>query len=648
MKPIELNKFEDFKFLSALKLSGKGNEIFFVVTKVDKENNGYLQQLNAINVRSRKVREVTGWEKRINCVVLKDGDFLIEPDKDRKDVSVFKKIDGKKPKKAFEIALPVGRIIDLDEESFIVSSTTNMSCPNYFALDEEGKKVQDQKVKDNEDYIVFDEYPFVFNGAGVINGNRNSLFLVDKKTLAIKKIVPDTFNVSSFEIINGKLVFCANDFTTFKTKWDKIYQYDKKKDKITLLYGETMQTHRVFEENGKLYVKGTFGKDWGEMEAGKFYELKKGKMELRIDTEFSMYNSVGSDSRYGRNKNYDRVDGVNYFITCDKDKSVLLKIENDQLKKVIDIDGCVDDFVKVGNKFFIIGMMGQNLQEICEVKDNKVTVLTDFNKAIFKGYYVAKPEKVTVKKAIDIDGWVLKPINYDKKKKYPAILDIHGGPKTAYGEIYYHEMQHWASKGYFVMFCNPRGSDGKGNLFADLRHQFGGIDYQDIMMFVDKVLETYPAIDSERLGVTGGSYGGYMTNWIIGQTDRFKAAATQRSISNWITEVGVSDYGIDFPIEQQFGDLYHCAEELWGMSPLKYVNNAVTPTLFIHSTEDYRCPVPEALQLYTALTCRGVETRMVLFKGENHELSRGGKPAHRVRRLQEITGWMDKHLNPEG
>ena len=648
MKPIELNKFEDFKFLSALKLSGKGNEIFFVVTKVDKENNGYLQQLMAMNVRSRKTREVTGWQKRVNCVVLKDGDFLIEHDEKKKNVSIFKKISGKKPETAFEIGLPVERIIDLDDESYIVSTTTNMRCPGYFSLDEEGQKAEDQKVKDNEDYIVFDEYPFVFNGAGVINGNRTSLYLVDKKTQAFKKIVPDTFDVGNFDIIKDKLVFCANDFKTVKTKWDKIYQYDKKKDEIKTLYGETMQLHRVFEENGKLYVKGTFGKDWGEMEAGKFYELKNGKMELRIDTEFSMYNSVGSDSRYGRNKNYDKVNGVNYFITCDKDKSVLLKIENDQLKRVIDIDGCVDDFVVVGDKFFIIGMLGQNLQEICEVKNNKVKVLTDFNKAIFKGYYVAKPEKVTVKKAIDIDGWVLKPINYDKNKKYPAILDIHGGPKTAYGEIYYHEMQHWASKGYFVMFCNPRGSDGKGNLFADLRHQFGGIDYQDIMMFVDLVLEKYPAIDKERLGVTGGSYGGYMTNWIIGQTDRFKAAASQRSISNWITEVGVSDYGIDFPIEQQFGNLYNCADELWGMSPLKFVNRAVTPTLFIHSTEDYRCPVPEALQLYTALTCRGVETRMVLFKGENHELSRGGKPAHRVRRLQEITGWMDKHLNPEG
>jgi len=288
---------------------------------------------------------------------------------------------------------------------------------------------------------------------------------------------------------------------------------------------------------------------------------------------------------------------------------------------------------------------GSGLTEFYKVENNEIKKLTSFNEEVMKDYYVAKPEKLTVRKAVDIDGWVLKPIGFDANKKYPAILDIHGGPKTAYGIVYYHEMQYWASKGYFVMYCNPRGSDGKGNQFADLRHQFGGIDYQDIMAFVDLVLETYPSIDPQRLGVTGGSYGGYMTNWIIGQTDRFKAAATQRSISNWISEVGVSDYGIDFPIEQEFGDVRNCAGELWGMSPLKFVNNAKTPTLFIHSTEDYRCPVPEALQLYTALTCNGVETRMCLFKGENHELSRSGKPTHRIRRLQEITDWMDGHLN---
>lgn len=117
--------------------------------------------------------------------------------------------------------------------------------------------------------------------------------------------------------------------------------------------------------------------------------------------------------------------------------------------------------------------------------------------------------------------------NYDETKKYPAILDIHGGPKTVYGKVFYHEMQVWASKGYFVFFCNIHGSDGRGNEFMDIRGKYGTIDYDELMQFTDKVLETYPQIDASKVGVTGGSYGGFMTNWIIGHTDRFACAASQ-------------------------------------------------------------------------------------------------------------------------
>ena len=133
-----------------------------------------------------------------------------------------------------------------------------------------------------------------------------------------------------------------------------------------------------------------------------------------------------------------------------------------------------------------------------------------------------------------------------RPKKYPAILDIHGGPKTAYGEIFYHEMQVWANEGYFVFFCNPIGSDGRDNVFADLRGKYGTCDYRNIMDFTDEVLRRYPAIDEKRLGVTGGSYGGFMTNWIIGHTNRFAAAVSQRSISSWLTMEYTSDIGYNF------------------------------------------------------------------------------------------------------
>ena len=288
----------------------------------------------------------------------------------------------------------------------------------------------------------------------------------------------------------------------------------------------------------------------------------------------------------------------------------------------------------------MITTMPTRLQEIVRLSDMKeLTHLNDLS-----DYYVAQPQRITLSKKTKIQGWVLLPEGFDKKKTYPAILDIHGGPKCAYGEIFYHEMQYWANEGYIVFFCNPRGGDGRGNAFADLRRQWGGIDYEDIMDFTDEVLRLYPQIDKNRVGVTGGSYGGYMTNWIVSHTDRFRCAATQRSISNWMTEVCASDYGIDFPYEMQYTDLYSCHDELWSMSPLKYVNQVKTPLLFIHSTEDYRCTFVEALQFYTAVKCRGVETKLVGFRGENHGLSRGGKPKHRIRRLYEITQWMNRYL----
>ncbi|MBR2809145.1 MAG: S9 family peptidase [Erysipelotrichaceae bacterium] len=645
MKSIKLDLFKKFTFLSSLSIDKNKENLYFIKTKVDEKNDGYLQQISSIALKSGKVSEVTDWKKRAGYFTLNDGIFVVDTPEDQKNMTVLKKATAKGLEEGFTLPLPAGRILDFDKDNFLVSTQINRSCPDYLTLSKEEQEAFDKQKKENNDYIVFDEYPFVFNGEGIINGNRTTLYLVSKKTGKAKRIVPETFDVSSFEIINGKLIFSANDFTTFKTKWDKIYQYNKSNGSITCLYDKKMAISRVFEHDKKIYVRGTFALDFGEMEAGKIYELKKGEMELRIDTDFSLYNSVGTDSKYGRGKAYDLVDGDSYFLNTDEDHSVLLKMEEDGFSKVLELGkGNINDFVVCKDRYYVIAMLGQQLEEVYEVKNGKAKALTDFNTAIFANTYVAKPEKLTVKRAVPIDGWVLKPANYNPSKKYPAILDIHGGPKTAYGEIYYHEMQYWAGQGYFVMFCNPRGSDGKGNAFADLRHQFGGIDYSDIMRFVDLVLETYPAIDPERLGVTGGSYGGYMTNWIIGQTNRFKAAATQRSISNWITEVGVSDYGIDFPIEQEFGDLFNCTDELWSMSPLKFAYRATTPTLFIHSTEDYRCPVPEALQLYTALTCKGVETRMVLFKGENHELSRSGKPSHRVRRLEEISNWMNKHL----
>lgn len=201
-----------------------------------------------------------------------------------------------------------------------------------------------------------------------------------------------------------------------------------------------------------------------------------------------------------------------------------------------------------------------------------------------------------------------------------------------------------AGQGYFVLFCNPRGSEGKGNDFAEIRGKYGTYDYDNLMQFTDLCIEKYPAIDSSRLGVTGGSYGGFLTNWIIGHTDRFKAAVSQRSIANWISFAGISDISISFGEDQMAADIWSNPEKMWWHSPLRYADKVTTPTLFIHSDQDYRCNISEGYQMFTALKRFGVDTRMCVFHGECHDLSRSGKPIHRKRRLWEITTWFDDRL----
>ena len=445
-------------------------------------------------------------------------------------------------------------------------------------------------------------------------------------------------DVECVEIQEGKVYLLANDYESMKTMFASIYCYDPENDTLSELYhNEKAYLRRIVFAKGRLFAMGAFDTC---ISGHSFYEVKEGELVLALKSEWMFYNSIGSDCRYGKTHGVIEKDGKVYLITVDKERSIVVCFDGETLENVTDGEGSVDDMAFVGDTLYVTAMKDMKLQELYEAPSFRQ--VTSVNEKVLESRYVAKPERFTCFNEDEITGWALKPIDFDPTKKYPMILDIHGGPKTAYGEVFYHEMQVWASRGYFVVFCNPHCSDGKGDDFANYIRHYGSTDYYDIMAFVDKALELYP-IDPERLAVTGGSYGGYMTNWIITHTDRFKAAASQRSISNRVSDFYYSDYSYDTTYENGIPLDSKAIELFWDRSPLKYVENAVTPTLFIQSTEDYRCPFPEALQLFSALKWKGVETRICGFKGENHELSRSGKPLHRIRRLKEITDWLISH-----
>lgn len=247
--------------------------------------------------------------------------------------------------------------------------------------------------------------------------------------------------------------------------------------------------------------------------------------------------------------------------------------------------------------------------------------------------------------AWSVDGFFVKPLDWQAGKKYSMVLVIHGGPEGMFGVDWYHEFQVYAAKGYAVFFCNPRGSTGYGEKFERGEiNNWGGMDYQDIMAGVDAALKQYPWVDPNNLGVTGGSYGGYMTNWIVGHTNRFKAAVTLRSVSNFVSDEGTRDgsYGHE---EYFKGIVFDDFEQYWDASPLKYARNVHTPTLILHSDNDFRVPIEQGEQWFRALQHYGVPSELVLFPRENHNLTRTGEPKHLVESLNWQLYWFDRYLN---
>lgn len=273
-------------------------------------------------------------------------------------------------------------------------------------------------------------------------------------------------------------------------------------------------------------------------------------------------------------------------------------------------------------------------------------VLTEHNRDLLDQKYLGELETVWIegKEGNKIQGWILKPPGFSPDQKYPSILEIHGGPLTQYGYYFMHEFLFLAANGYVVHFSNPRGGRGYGEEHAGaIWGSWGYADYDDLMTWTDYV-ESLPYIDPNRMGVTGGSYGGYMSVWIIGHTDRFQAAVAQRCVSNMISMWGSSDFNWVF--QQELGDKppFEDLEKFWEHSPIAHIGNAVTPTLVIHSENDLRCPIEQGEQVFVALKRLGVDTEMVRFPDEPHGLSRGGRTDRRIVRLNHILRWFDKYL----
>jgi dipeptidyl aminopeptidase/acylaminoacyl peptidase len=321
-----------------------------------------------------------------------------------------------------------------------------------------------------------------------------------------------------------------------------------------------------------------------------------------------------------------------------------------RLETVIDGRGAVLQFSLDGSDSriaYLYGDMGNPVDLfVRDLGGGAPRRITRVNDRVLRGADLGEVEEIWFKGVggNDLQGWILKPLGFSPGKKYPAILEIHGGPMVQYGYLFMHEFYYLAANGYVVFFSNPRGSQGYGEKHSKaIWGKWGRADYADIMAWTDLVARKR-YVDRGRMGVTGGSYGGFMTNWIIGHTNRFKAAATQRSIVNMVSKYGTGDY--NWLMAYRFGgkDPWDGISAYWNQSPLKYFGNVRTPTLVIHSEEDHRCPIAEGEQTFVALKKLGVDAEMVRFPEEPHGLSRVGRTDRRIERLKHMLRWFDKYL----
>lgn len=281
-----------------------------------------------------------------------------------------------------------------------------------------------------------------------------------------------------------------------------------------------------------------------------------------------------------------------------------------------------------------------------ESAGGKPKQLTHLNDELFSKLNLTEPEEIwyTSFDGKKIQTWVQKPPDFDPNKKYPLILNIHGGPHAAYGFIFDHEFQWMAAKGYVVLYPNPRGSTSYGQDFGNIiQYHYPGDDYKDLMAGVDELLKR-GYIDEKKLGVTGGSGGGLLTNWTIGQTTRFAAAVSQRDIANWADFWYVADFTL-FQETWFRKPPFEDPEDYKARSPITYINKVTTPLMLILGEADWRTPPGSGgEEMFRALKYRKIPTVMVRFPNESHELSRSGAPWHRIERLEHIVGWFDKWL----
>lgn len=682
IQPEDLN---DLTFLGEVQISPDGTQIYYEVAKIQPDKNIYSGELYQFDIKTKTSRRLTAGTRR-------DSNPRLSPDGKQLAFLSDRSEDGKRQLYVLSLESPgeARRLTDFQSGvgSFVWSPDNQHLAVLVETPDDEAKALawaapesaaarQTREAKEQEDKRINGGLVTFSQNKMRADGRRSlippdahvQLWLVDsgEPTAHPRQLTAGAFNVSfpAFSPDGQQIVFSSTrdqyqaDFTCVADLWLlDIFSSDLTLTKLTKSAGPG--THAAFSPDGQqiAFIGHTNPLDGSYLEISRVWVLDLTTPDneatcLTPDFDYPVANLLNTDLR-------SFTDLLLYWSADSRQVYFAATVGGSLQVLGVAADGSTpphaitppDRHIFSYNfapeaGLFVFGAYqptapGNIFVKSAAEPNAPLTQLTDFNRAWLDDRLLAEPETLTIPSAdgtVNVEGWLLKPPGFDPTKKYPLVVLVHGGPHTAYGLSFYIEFQMLASQGFLVLYTNPRGSVGYGYDFAAaIRNDWGNHDYADVMTAVDYVLAKGYA-DPARLAIGGGSYGGYMTNWVVTHTDRFKIAISERCVSNLVTMYTLSDIGPGF-IESEFEGNIWTNPRIWQCSPVAHANKKIAAkVLFLHSEADYRCPIEQAEEMYFALKRFDSDVLLVRTPNEDHNLSRSGSPAHRVERLRRIRDW---------